>query len=127
MTPKQWKQIKYFSPQENFGDPSKMDFRLIWLLDRLREAIDEPIIIHCGYETSGHSENSYHYKGRAVDFHFKKSEWLNFKDLTKLVRNHWYWVGGIGVYPHWRQKGFHVDTGRPRVWEKDLNGNYIHG
>jgi len=37
MTKEQWKQIKYFSPDENWGDPYKMDFELLKRLDALRE------------------------------------------------------------------------------------------
>lgn len=67
MNNSQWDTIKYFSPSENLGDPSRMSYKLLLLLDNLREFIGRPIIIHCGYEER--NNNSYHYRGMAIDCH----------------------------------------------------------
>lgn len=120
MTPQQWNQIKHFNPNEKWGDPERMDFRLVWALNKLREEIGKPFIIHCGYEESGHAPNSFHYSGQAVDFHVKGIE---FCILLHKISRVW-WFGGIGLYPHWNNPGFHLDIGHHRQWYKDEDGKY---
>ena len=77
-----------------------------------------------GYSFTGHSENSLHYKGLAVDFHVSLAAPLEvmlraWKD-TKF---------SIGYYPHWNNPGFHFDgryhQGDTRnYWYKDRFGAY---
>ena len=120
MTQEQWNQIKHFNPNEKWGNPEKMDFRLIWILDKLREEIGAPFIVHCGYETNGHESNSFHYSGQAVDFHVNGiglyTAWFELIKIWKL--------GGLGIYPHWNNPGFHLDLGSHRQWYRDKDGNY---
>lgn len=124
-----WSKLKWFSPSENWGDPSKVDPTLLLLLDEIRDVIGWPIVIHCAYETSGHSPNSYHYLGRAVDFHFKSSvpfyeqveRLLRILDQIKLEISYYVIYKpsrsllpisdfvGLGIYPAWNNPGFHLD------------------
>lgn len=105
MNKEQWDTIKYFSPNEKWGDPNKMSYELLILLDNLREYLDKPIIIHCGYEDRKNS--SYHCKGMAVDCHCSNINLLDF--YTEASR---FSFGGIGVYPWWNKPGLHLDVRR---------------
>ena len=125
MTPEQWETIRYFKSGENFGDPAKMSYLLLLTLDNLREFIGLPIVIHCGYEAGGHSENSYHYKGMAVDCHAKDLPLADFYFAATRFGFH-----GIGVYPWWNNPGLHLDirpshpfTGRA-FWGSTAAGEY---
>ncbi len=66
MTKKQWETINHFNAREKWGNPYAMDYRLIWLLDKVRKEIGEPFVIHCGHELDGHAPNSFHKKWRCV-------------------------------------------------------------
>ncbi len=46
MTKEDWEKIKWFTPDENWGDPDKMSPHLIFYLDKLRTFIGHKIIIH---------------------------------------------------------------------------------
>tara|TARA_Y100000310_G_C20635866_1_gene791119 strand:- start:358 stop:777 length:420 start_codon:yes stop_codon:yes gene_type:complete len=126
MTPKRWSVIKYFSVAEAWGDPHKMDIDLILALDKLREAADKPIIIHGGYAESGHSENSYHYRGMAADLHI---EGYSLLDQFLLAERQGVF-GGIGVYPfpEWNNPGLHLDVRKsyqkPVRWAR-IDGKYV--
>ena len=121
MTKKQWRKIKHFNVKEKWGDPYKMDFKLVWLLDELREHLDEPIIIHCGYELEGHAKNSFHKTGKAVDFHVEGIDlYAAWGEIDKL-----WWFGGAGFYPHWNSPGFHLDLGLYRRWYRNKQGSYF--
>lgn len=102
-----WSKIRWFSPEENWGDIFKIHPQLVELLDRMREYAGRPIIIHEAYATSGHSPNSYHYLGMAADCHIKG---LNVIDQY-LIAERFPW-GGIGVYGRdvWNRPGLHVDV-----------------
>lgn len=102
MNKSQWDTIKYFSPSENFGDPAKMSYRLLILLDNLREFLERPIVIHCGYEDRQNS--SYHCRGMAVDCHCD----LNLFDFFNAALR--FEFIGVGVYPWWNNPGLHLDV-----------------
>ncbi len=140
MTKKQWQSVyPIFKPSENWGDPKKMDYVLIWMLHRLRRTIGKPFIIHCGYETEGHAPNSYHKKGEAVDFYVRGREeidvpedgitsiesWccVNYTFLSEIVNM---FDIGVGIYPYWNNPGFHFDLGDRRIWWQDEKGKYRH-
>jgi len=131
-----WSKIKHFSPAENWGNPTKINGLLLLLLDEITEEIKNysrekyqkisPCIIHCAYETSGHSPSSQHYKGNAVDFHFKNIPAIEAYNLIlKFLKN--YQVEnfiGLGVYPNWNNPGFHLDVrGYKARWSR-VNGIY---
>jgi len=113
-----WNNVKHFTPEE--VGAKDMDPALMFKLDLFRSLIDCPVVIHCGYEPSGHSPNSYHYKKMAVDFHVKdhKDYGQQFKFLMQIDFN------GIGWYPEWNNLGWHVDTRNGfKLWTK-RNGKY---
>lgn len=92
-----------------------MNFYLVSLLDLARHQVGIPFHVTAGFATTGHSKNSMHYQGKAVDFiavlNGKKpmDVWL---DLLRFP------FTGIGIYPHWKLNnkkeeacvGFHVDV-----------------
>jgi len=140
-----WNHIKWFNRWENWGDPSKIDPLLIVLLDEIRDIYGKPFIIHCAYETSGHAPNSYHYLGRAVDFHIKDdksfshqvNEMLQILDIISLkVENYslhkpyrfLYPIAdyvGLGIYPNWEHPGFHLDTRGYRARWARIGDKYV--
>jgi hypothetical protein len=64
----EWKKLKWFRKDEKpygFGNPSKMNFQLLYFLDCYREYIDCPIIVRCG--TQGTHVAKWHSLGLAVD------------------------------------------------------------
>jgi len=120
--------LRYFKETENWGDASKMNGALLMILDEIRHQLDKPIVIHCGYETSGHSEYSEHYDGNAVDFHVVgaelKSVAIRILDILQelQVDNR----VGFGVYLDWNNKGFHLDLrGRKARWAR-IEGEYVN-
>jgi len=98
-----WKKLKYFTPDEAWGDPDKMDSHLLFYLDGLRKFIKHKIIIHCGTQ-GAHCRNSYHYQGLAVDCHAEDISLLAFYLASERFP-----FGGIGIYPTWHNKGLHLD------------------
>ena len=117
-----WKKINNFTYKEKWGDPTQMDFRLIWRLDLFREELDHKIIVHCGYDLSGHAPKSFHKVGKAVDFHVER---LSLSTVYSYLEKMW-WVGGVGVYPYWNSPGFHIDLGTYRRWYRDENNEYYY-
>ena len=118
-----WSIIKHFK-QEEFGEGTEnLDQNLIWLLDEFRDAIGKPIKIHCAWAKSGHSPNSYHYKGQAVDCHI---EGLSLQDQFMYALRFGAWKG-IGIYPLWKNPGLHLDirkTPLAVMWWQNIAGLY---
>ncbi len=122
MTQAEWKYIKHFKPNENWGDPAKMDDLLLKHLDLLRDFAGFPFEVHCGYETSGHATNSYHYQGLAVDGHF---EGLSLVEQFLFAIQ--FQFNGIGIYPYWNKPGLHLDIRpgpRRAMWLRTREGHY---
>ena len=117
MTPKQWQTIRYFNPQEKWGDPEKMNYPLIQALERLRKYIDRPVIIHCGYDMR---PEGWHPKGRAVDLHIEGLHPLE----QFIAASRFNEFAGIGVYLWWHHPGLHLDNRfKPRWIERALWGS----
>lgn len=97
---------KHFPKNEWVKDPSKVSQILMNCLEQIRVKTDTIMIIHVAWDDGGHATNSYHYKGMAVDLHFKgditKIEQLDA--ITSIPE-----VNGIGYYPEWAHPGWHVD------------------
>lgn len=134
MTTLNWTQIKNFKKEEWKKDPSKTHPTLILTLDQIREKTKEilpplgaPIIIHVAWDNSGHSPNSYHYKGMAVDFHFKQNTLTYLEQLTLLLSFNQ--LGAIGFYPTWNNPGWHIDirTKNPKILWSRINNKYHYG
>jgi len=145
-----WSGLEHFTVDENWGDPYKMDRDLLYLLEYLRILFRFPFVVHCGYDTEGHSENSQHYVGKAVDFHVRT---MNFKNAVDLLIDTLktlkvgkvrmlfpkFMVGkykdvlvadliGLGIYPHWNSPGIHLDTRghRARWGALNINGKQVY-
>lgn len=96
----EWK-LKYFKPSE-FKYPEKMSDELLIYLDKLREVVDNPIIIHSDYRPN---DKGQHGLGLAVDIHIKNMHVIDqflCAEKTGLFK-------GIGVYPTWNNPGLHLD------------------
>jgi len=99
----QWKDIRHFDPSEKWGDFTRMDYKLVSELDRLRHYIGKKIVLHCGYEPR--DGKGYHPKGMAVDCHAEGMRLLEFYLAASRFE-----FGGIGVYTWWHRPGLHLDT-----------------
>lgn len=96
----------------------KLDFRLFHKVDLLVDVaskmINNPVgvTIHQAWADSGHTENSQHYLGKAVDLHlylmneFKLPVLLEIQMLAALRSG----FTGIGLYPEWHNFGLHCDV-----------------
>lgn len=117
-----WTKIKHFSPNENWGNPDKVNPYLVIALDALRDSVGKPIIIHCAYSTDGHAKDSMHYNGKAVDIHIVG---LNVVDQF-LAAERIGLFNGIGVYPFWNSPGLHLDIRtQPGRWGRNAAGVYV--
>ena len=119
-----WSQIEFFTADEWGEGWENVDPNLIYLLDEIRSTYDKPIIIHCAFAQKGHSPKSQHYLGKAVDFHFKDSDYVAQYNLLRSYDV----IGGLGAYMHWTHPGFHIDLRPNRLyWTADRSGGYIYG
>lgn len=125
-----WEKVKHFKREEFKKDPDKVIPSLVFLMDEIREASGFPIIIHVAWDDSGHTPKSLHYKGMAVDFHWKadlnKFSYLEQFCLLSQFRK----IGAIGFYPFWNNPGWHIDIRSNlvrTVWYRDENGVYRYG
>ena len=117
--------LKYFNASEFHKDPSRADAELCRALDAVRAKAGIPIHVHVCFATDGHSSKSWHYQGKAVDFHFSAGLSLS-RELSLLVLSPF---GGIGFYPHWSPRpGWHVDMRpHPRLfWIGEKDGSYSY-
>lgn len=109
MTEDDWKGIEHFSPREKFGDSLQMSFYFMKTLDKFRDFLDLvypcKMVITAGWSDTGHTSNSQHYKGKAVDGYLVKdgkrvSLLQTYLLLTKFYRGglHIPKFTGIGLY-----------------------------
>jgi len=123
-----WSHLNHFTKTENWGDPDRINGTLLLLLDVLRDRWSASFIIHCAYEPGGHSQNSQHYLGNAVDFHIEDGEpfALQICVMTHFLKgmnaaDH----VGLGIYPEWNNAGFHLDVrGTKARWGR-LGEKYV--
>jgi hypothetical protein len=118
MLPQDWQHIKHFKPEEFLFDPTKVCLEFALSLDHLREVCGIPIHINCVWAADGHAGKSLHYLGQAGDIHFGRH--FDYKQQFKWIEQVQEF-GGIGFYPNWNTKGWHVDI-RPR----DKSGNRLY-
>lgn len=135
MNDKLWENINYFDKEEWKKDPSKASRLLVYETDKLRGRVVRPCYIHVCWDDSGHSANSYHYTGQAVDIHFQESHHSNTKSkedlftelLCILQSNN---INGIGFYPDWEPRpGWHIDVRNREeklLWAR-IEGKYVYG
>ena len=127
-----WNILDGFNKYEKWGDPAQMNGMVILLLDAIRKQfrrIDMAarFIIHAGYATSGHSPNSQHYVGNAVDFHIdtKVKYSLQVHDMLGILRGlQVHDRVGLGIYPDWANPGFHLDVRGSRARWGRIGGEY---
>jgi uncharacterized protein YcbK (DUF882 family) len=116
----QWKLSRYFSADEAWGDPRKMRYELIFELDRLRDYVQKPIIIHSGYrENSRNHKTGYH-----ADIHIE-----GMHHLDQFIVASRFGFTAIGLYPYWNNPGLHLGADPAeewrRLWGKDYHGDYV--
>jgi hypothetical protein len=125
-----WETIGDYFSLDEFGEGAArgMDDAFLISLYEFRIAMDNPILIHDngGFSTKGHSPKSFHYQGRAVDFHFKYKNVSLRRLVVSAIKCGFY---GIGIYPHWSPKpgGFHLDNrpgGMFNIWSRGEDGMY---
>lgn len=127
-----WQRLKYFSKDEKWGNPEKISPMLLLLLEKLREKLGKPFVVHCGYENKGHSSASRHYRGDAVDFHVKDMPFKEAVDKLlkalheiKLLDQVSAVYVGLGIYPDWNTPGFHIDLrGYSARWGR-IGADYV--
>ena len=61
-------------------------------------------------QSRGVASNSYHIKGKAIDFRIAGVPLIKVKSSAENLRN-----GGVGYYP--TSNFIHVDTGPVRTWK----------
>jgi hypothetical protein len=123
-----WKHIRHFNRAEKWGDPNKINGFLLLTMDALRDIWQSPFVIHCAYDLSGHSANSQHYLGNACDFHIEDGEPFNLQVAVMARFLEKFQVAdrvGLGIYPDWRNPGFHLDVrGQKARWGR-INNKYV--
>ena len=121
-----WQELRYFKKSEWRNNPDVVSISLLKKIDDLRHEYGKPIIIHEAWAEQGHSLHSAHYSipCTAVDFHFKDS---NYKKQFELIKK--YGFSGIGFYPFWNNKGWHVDLRNDYklMWVRGASGQYFYG
>ena len=122
-------ELKYFNEKENWGDYKKVSGALLLVMDKIREMYGAPVNVHCAYEKSGHSTNSTHYRGLAIDFHFVTDDKFidQINKMETILKELQIWeTCGFGFYLDWNNKGFHLDLrGEKARWARD-DGKYIN-
>ncbi len=123
MTEEEWRRIKRFNPDKNWGDPHKMDYGFIFLLDKLSAHLNIPIIISRGYyvrvaDKSPSRSDFYHSSGMACDLVFPQCD---FTDTLLRVLKLW-WFGGIGIHRSNGACELHLDAGDREAWWEDEIG-----
>lgn len=113
--------LKSYTQQDimRLGDVSKMSGFVLWLLSKIRSMTGWPFVVTHGFAAVGHSMNSQHYLGNAIDFYFITD--ILFTDqihkLINIIKE--IQVGkniGFGAYPDWPlaknpvPAGFHLDS-----------------
>jgi hypothetical protein len=131
-----WACLKNFNPREAWGDYSKMDPVLLFIHDAFRSTLPAGcwIKVHCGYKDTGHTKNSYHYSGKAIDWHVEginpveaERYLMKFLKTPIFINNEVYKLinyMGVGLYPEWITPGFHTDIRGTRANWSRIGGKY---
>jgi len=103
MTEDQWAGMySFFTPRE-CGD--EMNYVFMQKILLLRLVIDVSMNIIDGFATSGHADDSYHYRGRALDFWCKLSPRKVMRQIDRLGL-----FSALGIYWWGYHKPFyHID------------------
>jgi hypothetical protein len=94
-----------------------MDGEIIVLLDDLRDIYNFPFLVHSDWRKPPDGIPpelwpSQHNHGQAVDFHIQGLDYQDAVDLMEYYLRQLDVVRyvGLGIYPHWNDSGFHLDT-----------------
>ncbi len=122
-----WTRLKYFNKNENWGNPDEMNGLLLITLDEIRDRCNNPIVVHCAYKQTGHSEKSKHYTGDAVDFHVCNMSLRDTYNIIIEVLENFQIVDktGLGIYLDWNSQGFHLDLRPQRGRWGRIEGEYV--
>jgi uncharacterized protein YcbK (DUF882 family) len=113
--------IKGFSRTEkNMNEPDKLDPKMLMVMHFLRGYIrsidpNATISLHVTVATKGHSKTSQHYLPRACAMDFHVNTTIPYEALIDIILGFLKAFGlddrvGLGLYPQWNNKGFHLDT-----------------
>lgn len=103
VTREQWNEFNGLFTPEECG--SEMDYLFMRKVLLLRHILAVPMIVHAGYERVGHAPDSYHGKGRAIDFHCQNVSPRRIMHAIDALGV----FGGVGFYQWWNNPGFHID------------------
>ena len=117
MRDEDWQLVKHFKAHEFSPNPYMMEQTIVFLIDTIRDLFNSPIHITSAWSPgTGHSATSQHYVGKAVDFWIKDIPFRDAVDLMEgFIASPPRGIGvagriGLGIYPHWVQPGFHLDS-----------------
>ena len=122
MTKERWGKVKNFEPfgtVDHFGDPYKMRILVITVLDAMTDYLKlvipgSAVIVREGFATDGHSDNSKHYTGNAIDVWFRNPDVSFAKDLglplmkAFMIAVRFPWTG-IGIYTNFAHNMLHLE------------------
>lgn len=111
-----------------------IDIELVEKLQAIREYIECPIIIVCGYRTESYNKTckgatkSKHLTGEAIDFTIKDNiTGQDIMDDTNIFYfandlNNDFKINRIGIYTHRAINFIHIDNGKePLIWVSDFD------
>lgn len=109
--------VREFAQKDGLEDEVKVDLKLVYWLELIRDSFQKPIIITSAYRTESYNHkiggvlSSYHVKGMAVDFYIRD---VDPKEVYEKL-NSW-WSGGLGQYRTFT----HIDTRDYKTrWKKE--------
>lgn len=123
-SPSMLKKLDYLMRDKRTNQVHKMDPNLFHKFYNIQTNLglrNAEIEVICGYRSAatnamrrrqsrGVAKNSYHIKGKAIDFRIAGVPLIKVKSSAESLRN-----GGVGYYP--TSNFIHVDTGPVRTWK----------
>ncbi|HHF4045809.1 TPA: DUF882 domain-containing protein [Haemophilus influenzae] len=123
-SPVMLKKLDYLMRDKRTNQVHKMDPNLFHKFYNIQTNLglrNAEIEVICGYRSAatnamrrrqsrGVAKNSYHIKGKAIDFRIAGVPLIKVKSSAESLRN-----GGVGYYP--TSNFIHVDTGPVRTWK----------
>jgi len=100
----------------------RVSYKLLKVLERIRNAFQNPMIITSCCRCDEHNEkvggvkDSLHTCGFACDFHFRDLTVKETAERMRTMHSITWGIGGLGVY--YTKGFFHVDLGQHRFWEE---------
>ncbi len=111
----------YQGNKKAYGDIKKLSFDILKLLDvqtshakQIYPRRNVICVIHCATQGT-HSENSQHYKGLAIDVHYR-----SLTLIEQIMLSLMFGWSAIGFYPTWKNKGLHLDLRQRTEYESLL-------